>query len=304
MFHRRTMDPVVESQGLPLSSKDTVFKAVLATRGEHLRRLYYAFALSLTAPGREKGCCGRILVNLTYQEGKINKLLRLLPVIPLAYTSCMRLPTPGEAEESQTEWWMRHERGSETYIYGDGHADAALECDAVIGRLLFLRLLTKTLEICGGSLEAIPSLSRDPNTQNYLRQATSPVIVEKIARATFKRHIYPGLDTGNTYMKRKENMRARWKFLASSELTAVIFDLEYRPWFKEQWDGRVYGSCEASFVLLQRMMENCGTLELLQEAKVYEEAISGNPRYLPVLYKLRREGITSSDRFPGLLRRI
>ena len=193
----------------------------------------------------------------------------------------MRLPTPEEAKESCELSWVRFERARETYIFGDGHADAALECDSVLGRLLFLRLLTIALERCGGSLDQVPSLAADPETRNYLKQVTSLGVIEKILKASYKRHITEGLHAGNSYVERGELMRARWKYLATAELASILIDFELNPWFARRRKEPLMGVPPSAFTLLERAGQVCAQLgqRFQVDAAMFEAAILNDPRY-------------------------
>jgi len=135
----------------------------------------------------------------------------LLALLQLAYKSCMRLPTPSEAENHWELSWQRFERLSETHC--GGYSDVALECNSVLGCILFLRLLTKNLELCDGALENVPSLLNGvPTLQHSMKQATSLTVIEKIVRATIKRHLTDGLATATSFVTQGDLVRARWKF--------------------------------------------------------------------------------------------
>ena len=258
-------------------------------------RIFISFIVIIpkpVTPGRQRACCGRILVNLTYLTDRNPDFLRLLPILPLAYTSCIRLPTATEAEESTLLGWLRSERGGETYIYADDNTDAALESDSTVGRLLYLRALLKILDLSGvRSLDDLPSLTNDPLIQHYLRQSTSLDVIEKIVRSTINRHTLDGAQTAERYVERGELMRARWKFLATVELALAAVEFEGNPWFRERWKKTVEGAYPRSFGALQRASQVCAELKRDYECEVFDEAIRKDPRYSVMWAALKKDGI-------------
>ena len=190
----------------------------------------------------------------------------------------MRIPTPCEAEESWEPWLLRLERTSETFNPARSHVDASFECESVLGRLLLLRLLVKTLELCSGSLDDLPRLAAEPQMQDALKLVSSVTIVEKIARATIKRHLPGSLEAGSSYAKRGDLECARWKYLAAAELANVIIDFEQDPRFAKRWGKPVTGAAPLAYVLLQEASEVCGLLGQHSEAAMFREAKDKDPR--------------------------
>ena len=260
--------------------KHRAMEAVVATRGQFLLSKSNVM-LTVSAPGRLRTCCQRILINLTYSAKEVTDKLRIIGILPLAYGSCMRLPTPGEADTFLEEMWTRFERGHEAYyVVGDGHSGVALESDSVLGRLLFLLLLTKGLEICGGSLEEVPSLLKQmPELHHLMKQATTLTVIEKIVRATVKRHLTDGLSMANSYLAEGELMRARWKFLSTAELASIVVDFEQNPWFQQRWKQPVSGGLALSYSLLQGASGVCELLELPLESAALDEVTEKDRRY-------------------------
>ena len=186
--------------------------------------------------------------------------VEFLAVLPLAYTSCMRLPTQMETEEKRERLWSQFERTSEMFISRDCHGAAGLECDSVLARILFLRTLTKALELCAGSLDDLPSLATDPELRHLLKQATSLTVIEKILRSTIKRHIISGWEAGASYTESGDLLRARWKCLATAELAFVVSAFESNPWFQQRWIKPVKGAIPYKYSLIQRASEVCHKL--------------------------------------------
>ena len=189
----------------------------------------------------------------------------------------MRLPTPDEAKDDLESSWRRLERGNETYIYGDGHADAALESEAYLGRLLYLRILAINLELCDGDLEAISSQDLATSSSRYvMKQTTTLEVIEKIVRASINRHLAEGIKAADTRMEHGELMRARWKYIAMAELASIVVEFEQNPWFKKRWRKPVEGGLELKSTLFQRLSLVCDLLERSDEAAAFLEARSNN----------------------------
>lgn len=182
---------------------------------------------------------------------------------------------------------MRFERLQEMFsVTGALHSDAAFESTSVLGRLLFLRMISQCMKGCGGSLARVPSLMREnPDVEHLLKQTTSLVVIEKIVRSTINRPLTEGLEAGNSYLEQGKHIQALWKFMATAELALVVLDFEQNPWFQQRWKKPVSGGLALYFSLLlgaSRAREKMGDAD---EADKLKEIVENDPRYRQLILK-------------------
>ena len=247
-----------------------MYESVSVTRGKILSFDTTLYSLSL---GRLQACCQRIMVDLTYQN--TNLPTPLLAVLPLAYNSCMRLPTELETKQHpDPNAMILVERTSETFIVQGPTFDFALGCDIHLGRLLFFRILTKAVQLAG-ALQTVPSIeSLTPALRHYIVQLTSLKVLGKIVRTTIRKHIENALATARMLASDSHHKQAYWKYTLMAELGLGVLVFADKTGLKERWSAEMKLAAKQVQSALKQAASICNRLGMSREAEILEEGAS------------------------------
>ena len=186
-------------------------------------------------PGQLQTSCERLLSNLTYEDSVTPEYL--LTIIHLAYQSCFRLPTLEEMKATPSNGWVYLERALDNF--SEYQPEAAVESDAVLGRILYLRIVFRQLYNNGRTIDDMYSGRHlSPEQTHYVRQAGAMGIIEKVMRSTSKRHVLDGIGAAQGAVSKNKLLCAKWKFISMTELCSAVLCLEmvfprHTPWQKQ-----------------------------------------------------------------------
>ena len=216
---------------------------------------------------------------LTVGKYKNTLELALLRAMPLAYTSCFRLPAASERVDSLSQRCALVERLDGQVFVGqnDDSPGAGMECDALQGRLLYMRLQT----ICAAEKDCVLGLISEPtlpsNEVLYIRQCMRNDLVQNIVRATANKHLPREVEEaalksrkGNTTtpLGRFALLSATWKYVSVVETAYVMLAL------MKATPGHYLKELEPARTLLHdaltKATDMCRALGRDQEAKLYE----------------------------------